>query len=88
METFQAWYARSPLASALRVFVSIILAAAIADWSTKGVIDLAAWQTWVIAGAVSVLPTITRALNPADAQFGAGAEARNLFDVFDEEENL
>jgi hypothetical protein len=83
---FTEWFATSPLASALRVFVAIVLAAAIADWSTKGTIDFGAWQTWVIAALVSAVPVITRWLNPYDPAFGRGSTAEDSrFDVFGDE---
>ena len=85
MNSFAQWFARSPLASALRVFAAIVLAAAVADWSTNGSINFGAWQTWVIAGAVSVLPVITRALNPSDPAFGKGSNVTNPFDVWGDE---
>ena len=86
--TFREWFASSPLASWLRVFGAVIISAAIADWSTKGTIDLGAWQTWVIAGLVSALPTAMRFLNPADIEFGRGAQLVDFepFDVWDEED--
>jgi len=84
--TFAEWFSTSPVASALRVFVAIILAAAVADWSTAGTINFASWQTWVIAGAVSALPVITRWLNPYDPAFGRGSTADDTrFDVFEDE---
>ena len=86
MNAFATWYAKSPLASTLRVFAAIIIAAAVADWSTKGSIDFTSWQTWLIAGAVSVLPAFTRALNPADDAFGKGSpNAGDIHDVFTED---
>lgn len=84
--TFREWFATSPLASWLRVFAAVILSAAVADWSTKGSIDLGSWQTWVIAGLVSALPTALRWLNPSDVEFGRGTIDFQPFDVWDEEE--
>ena len=84
--TFRDWFAGSPIASWLRVFAAVILSAAVADWSTKGSIDLGSWQTWVIAGLVSALPTALRWLNPSDVEFGRGTIDFQPFDVWDEEE--
>ena len=84
--TFREWFATSPLASWLRVLAAVILSAAVADWSTKGTIDLGAWQAWVIAGLVSALPTAMRFLNPEDIEFGRGSWRSDRFDVFLEED--
>ena len=86
MNAFSQWFAASPLASALRVFLAIVATMAITDWSTKGTIDMTAWQTYVIAGLVSAVPVITRWLNPADTSFGRGAGVANPFDVFGTED--
>lgn len=64
------WLASSPVASWARTFLAVMLSAAVADWTTDGVISLDKWQTWVTAGVVSVVPVIIRWLNPADASFG------------------
>ncbi len=85
--TFREWFATSPLASWLRVFGAVILSAAIADWSTKGTIDLSAWQTWVIAGLVSALPTAMRYLHPADVEFGRGSWRDDRFDIWADEDD-
>lgn len=69
------WFARSPLASALRVFVAVLLAALVADWTASGVIAFDRWQTWVIAALASAVPVIMRALNPADTAYGRGSSS-------------
>lgn len=84
---FREWFATSPLASWLRVFGAVILSAAVADWSTKGSIDLGAWQTWVIAGLVSALPTAMRYLNPNDVEFGRGSWKADVIDLFLEDDD-
>lgn len=80
------WFATSPLASAARVFVAVVLTLAVTQWVTNGAIDFAAWQTWVIAALASAIPTITRWLNPADVEFGRGAIEFTPFDVWDDED--
>ena len=60
------WFAKSPIASALRVFVAVVLAMVAADWTDGGVISFDKWQTWVIAGVAACIPVIVRWLNPAD----------------------
>ncbi len=88
MPTFADWFARSPLASALRVFIAVALSMAVADWVANGSINLAAWQTWVIAALASAVPTVLRWLNPQDIEFGRGAQVVDFepFDVWDEED--
>lgn len=85
---FKEWFATSPLASALRVFVSILLAAAVADWVTAGSINFGAWQTWVIAGLVSAVPVVTRWLNPNDIAFGRGSQPwkDDINDIWDDDD--
>lgn len=73
MNAFQVWLANSPLASALKIFVAVVLGAAVADFANVGFITLANWQTWVIAGMVSALPVVVNWLNPADKRYGRGA---------------
>lgn len=87
MPTFTDWFARSPLASAARVFAAVVITLAVTQWVTNGTIDFAAWQTWVIAALASAIPTITRWLNPADVEFGRGAIEFTPFDVWDEDED-
>ena len=74
MSTFAEWLATSPLATALKSFVSIVLSLAVADWTAHGSINFAAWQTWVIAGLISAVPVIVNWLNPADTRYGKGSQ--------------
>ena len=69
----QNWLATSPLGSAFKTFVAVVIAAAVADASNSGSISLGNWQTWVIAGAVSALAPIINYLNPGDSRYGKGA---------------
>lgn len=68
--TFQQWFADSPLASFLKIFLAYIIATAIGSWATSGAISLDAWQTWVIGGLVSAGPVIVNWLNPSDVRYG------------------
>jgi hypothetical protein len=86
MNNFKEWLAFSPLASALRVFVAVLLTLAVADWGAGGSIDFGAWETWVIAALASTVPMVVRWVNPADIEFGRGSESFEPFDVFDEED--
>jgi hypothetical protein len=68
------------------VFAAVVLTLAVTQWTTNGAIDFGAWQLWLITGCASVLPTLTRWLNPADFEFGRGATVVEPFDLWDEED--
>lgn len=85
-QSFGEWFASSPLASALRVFVVAVATMAIAEWTTTGTFDLTSWQTWVIAALASAVPPLLRAINPHDVEFGRGAIEFTPFDVWDDDE--
>jgi hypothetical protein len=68
---FLFWLGRSPFATALKVGVSVVLAMALADWTTTGSIGFDKWEAWVIAAAATALPIITNYLNPTDGRYGA-----------------
>lgn len=76
MTGFAQWLAATPLGTALKAFIAIILTLALVDWQTRGAIDLANWQAWVLAGLASALPVITNYLNPADGRYGKGSDAQ------------
>ena len=67
------WLADSPVASWLRVFVSIVLGDMVAEWAKLGSFDFKNWQVWLLAGVVAVVPMIIRWLNPLDTAFGRGS---------------
>lgn len=85
--SFADWYARSPIASILRVFVAVMVTLAVTQWATEGSINFGAWQTWLISALVSVLPALTRYLNPQDVEFGRGAIDFQPFDVWEDDED-
>jgi|APCry1669188910_1035180.scaffolds.fasta_scaffold39368_2 ABC-type molybdate transport system permease subunit len=62
--------ANTPLGTALKTFVAVLLAGVIGSWSTDGAISFDKWQTWVIAALVSALPVITNWLNPSFTAYG------------------
>lgn len=70
VEKFENWLASSPLGSAVKAFIAIVLSMAIADFVSKGTINFASWQTWVIAGLASAVPVVINWLNPADTRYG------------------
>lgn len=59
-----------PVGSWLRVFAAGLLTAFLISLTDSANIDFAAWETWVIAGLVSVLPVVIAWLNTADPRFG------------------
>jgi hypothetical protein len=64
MKQFQIWFAKSPVASFLRVFVAGIL-----GWLILNIDSLGIHPALAIA-LVSSLPVLVAALNPADDRFG------------------
>lgn len=67
------WLAKSPLASAAKVFVAVLLGVVVADWVDAGTISFDKWQTWVIAGLASAVPVLINWLNPSDPRYGRNA---------------
>jgi len=67
--------ANTPLGTALKTFVAVLLSGVVASWATDGAISFDKWQTWVIAACVSALPVIVNYLNPADGRYGNGSDA-------------
>jgi len=86
VKTFESWFATSPLASALRVFVATVIALAVAAWVESGTISVAAWQTWVIAALAASVPVVLRWLNPADGVYGRNGEPIEYADIWDDDE--
>lgn len=86
MSAFQHWFAASPLASALRTFIAVVVSMAVAEWVATGNISLGSWEVWVIAALASAVPTFLRWINPADSAFGAGKPEKksDRFNVFEE----
>jgi hypothetical protein len=87
MPTFTDWFARSPLASAVRVFAAVVITLAVAQWTANGSIDFASWQTWVIAALASSVPMVLRWLNPEDVEFGRGAIEFEPFDIWGDDDD-
>ena len=67
MEEFLKWFAESKVASFLRVFVTVLISSAVADFSKVGGFDFSRWEAWLIAAVVSATPMLLRLLNPADS---------------------
>lgn len=66
----QTWLASTPLGTAFKTFLAVLLSAVIGSWATDGAISLDKWQTWIISAAVSALPVIVNYLNPAYSSYG------------------
>lgn len=64
---FLNWFADSPIAAFLRVFVATILTFAVADFVRLGFFDVSNWQGWLIAALAAAIPPVLRWLNPADS---------------------
>lgn len=85
MKAFAEWFARSPIASAVRTFVAIIIAMFIADGADVFAVDATDLRTWLAAGFAAVLPALVRYLNPADPAFGRGSGVKDPFNVWGDE---
>ncbi len=66
----------TPVGSACRIAVGVILGYLVLDLSNDGAISIG-WdevQTWIAAALVVAVPVIIAAVNPADPRFGRGSE--------------
>ena len=73
----------SPLGSALKIFLAVMLTVSVTDWANQGCISFVRWQTWVIAGLVSAVPVAVNWLNPADCRYGAGSHSNAREELVD-----
>jgi len=64
------WLATTPLGSALKVFLGVLLAAVLLTWTQEGQISFDHWQTWVIGALAVAVPIVINWLNPADGRYG------------------
>jgi hypothetical protein len=69
---FLVWFGTTPYGSWIRVFFSIILAQAVAEWTKLGTFSFGNWKAWAVAAVVALAPVIIRYLNPADTAYGIG----------------
>ena len=70
LEKLEKAIAGTPLGTAFKSFIAIVIAAGVADFVGAGDISLSNWQTWVISGLASTTPIIVNWLNPEDARYG------------------
>ena len=68
-------FLNSPLGSALKIFVAVMLTMIVADWTNHGRIDFESWQTWIIAALASAVPVVVNWINPSDPRYGRKAPA-------------
>lgn len=71
IDRFGFWFANSPVASAVKAFVAIVVSMAVADWVTSSTISFSKWQTWVIAALAAAIVPALNAANRADYRYGA-----------------
>lgn len=69
------WLATTPLGTALKTFVAVVLSLAVADFVSSNTVDLAHWQTWIVAGLASAIPVVVNWINPSDPRYGRGSAA-------------
>ena len=69
-ETFKSWFASSPIASFLRVFLALVISQAVADFVQTDSFDFSGATHWVITALSAGIPTLLRWLNPSDTAFG------------------
>jgi len=70
LEKLQKSIADTPLGTAFKSFIAIVVAAGVADFVGAGNISLSNWQTWVISGMAATTPIIVNWLNPEDPRYG------------------
>lgn len=68
------WLATTPLGSAAKVFLGVLLAAVLLTWTQEGTISFDHWQTWLIGALAVAVPIIINWLNPADTRYGRAKE--------------
>jgi len=65
----------TPLGSAIRIALGVVLGYFVLDLTSDGTISVS-WaevQTWIAAGLVLAVPIIIAAVNPQDPRFGKGS---------------
>ena len=83
MDNFWKWFAQSPIASSLRVFVAIVIGQMVAEWARVGDIQFTNYKSWVISALVAAIPTILRWINPQDPAFGPNKDEQTAMAVPD-----
>lgn len=72
MTSIGNWLATTPLGSAAKVFLGVLLAAVLLTWTSEGQISFDHWQTWIIGAIAIAVPPLINWLNPADVRYGKG----------------
>ncbi len=73
MDKVWTWLAATPLGSAFKMFLAILLGAVLLTWTSEGQISWDHWQTWLIGALAIATPIVINWLNPADGRYGRGA---------------
>ena len=76
MDNFWKWFAKSPLASALRVAIAFVIGQMVAEFARVGDFDFTNYKSWLIGALVVSIPMVLRWINPQDNAFGRGAAAQ------------
>lgn len=71
MAAFGNWLASTPLGTALKAALGVVLSLILTEVSSGG-IDFGHWQTWMYAALGAALPVIINALNGRDPRYGRG----------------
>ena len=69
--SFGTWLASSPLGTALKSALAVVLSLILTEVST-GALDFGNWQTWAYAALGAALPVLVNALNGSDPRYGRG----------------
>jgi hypothetical protein len=76
MDAFKVWLATTFWGTTLKSFIAVMLAVAVADWSSAGGLHFGDWQQWLLAAIVSLAPGVINHLNSADKRYGRGSNAQ------------
>jgi hypothetical protein len=71
---FGTWLATTPLGTAVKAGLAVMLTLIATDWVTDGVIAFDHWQTWLIAGVATAVPVVVNWLNGKDPRYGNGSD--------------
>lgn len=73
LDAFKTWMAVSPLGSAFKSGVALVIAAVYTDYKTDGVVDMSQWQTWLGIIVGSCIVPIINWWNDKDTRSGRGS---------------
>jgi len=70
--SFGSWLASSPLGTALKSALAVVLSLVLDEVATGG-INFGHWQTWLYAALGAALPVVINSLNKKDLRYGLKA---------------